>query len=107
MTRASRRGTILAIVAGVALLLSACGGGSSSTPTGAAEPSGSTATSADASAVTVAMDTPTWILPISAPGKTQGENGIFIEMMFPSMYSFTLEGDHPFNIDEKRSIAKV
>ena len=27
--------------------------------------------------VSVAMKTATWILPISAPGKTQGENGIF------------------------------
>lgn len=105
MTRASRRASIVATVAGVALLLSACGSGSSSTPSGATNPSGSAA--GDGSTVTVAMDTPTWIFPISAPGKTQGENGIFIEMLYPSMYSFTLDGEHAYNIDEKRSIANI
>ncbi|MGV2516653.1 UNVERIFIED_CONTAM: peptide ABC transporter substrate-binding protein, partial [Bacillus subtilis] len=105
MTRASRRASIVATVAGVALLLSACGSGGSSTPSGATNPSGSAA--GDGSTVTVAMDTPTWIFPISAPGKTQGENGIFIEMLYPSMYSFTLDGEHAYNIDEKRSIANI
>lgn len=56
--------------------------------------------------VSVAMKTATWILPISAPGKTQGENGIFRSLQYPSVYDYTLASTTDWNIDPKRSLAK-
>lgn len=56
--------------------------------------------------VSVALKTPTWILPISAPGKTQGENGIFRTLLYPGLYDYTLASTADWNIDVKRSLAK-
>lgn len=55
--------------------------------------------------VTVALRTPTWIFPISAPGKTQGENGIFINMLYKGFYEYKLDADNQFNLDD-RSLAE-
>lgn len=79
----------------VALALSGCS--NSSTPTEGA---------AGSSSVSVAMPTPTWILPISAPGKTQGENAIFGDALYPKVFAYELGGDNDFNLDEERSLVE-
>ena len=55
---------------------------------------------------TVALRTPNWILPISAPGFTQGENSIFGEALYRSLYQYRLDGTAQFNIDPQRSMAE-
>lgn len=54
--------------------------------------------------VSFATATPSWILPISAPGKTQGENGLFIQLMYPSFYSYSLAKKDGFSVDLKHSL---
>ncbi len=57
--------------------------------------------------VSVAMTTPTWILPISQPGKTQGENAIFRQALYPSLFSYELDGgDDEYNLDRDRSMVE-
>ncbi|MGP5266148.1 peptide ABC transporter substrate-binding protein [Brachybacterium alimentarium] len=92
--RSSR--AIGAAAAAVALLLAGCTAGSS-TPEGAA---------ADGSSVSVAMTTPTWILPISQPGKTGGENDIFGQALYPSVFSYDLGGEDEYNLDHEHSVAE-
>ncbi|MFC5825932.1 peptide ABC transporter substrate-binding protein [Nonomuraea insulae] len=56
--------------------------------------------------VTVALRTPNWILPISAPGFTQGENEIFGTALYRKLYSFKLDGSSPDNVNPDRSLAE-
>ncbi|OKL53361.1 peptide ABC transporter substrate-binding protein [Bowdeniella nasicola] len=96
----------IALAASCALMaLAACSGGSGSTPKGAA--TGATGGGNGSDSVSVAMVTPSWIMPISAPGKTQGENGIFRSLMFPTLYDFTLEGTSDYHIKTERSLAEI
>ncbi len=90
------------VVAGTTavLLLGACSFGSGEP---AAEQSSDGAAGASGE-VTFATPTPTWILPISAPGKTQGENGIFIDLMWPSVYAYSLTADNDYHVDEEHSV---
>jgi peptide/nickel transport system substrate-binding protein len=85
-----------AITLGVGL--AACTGGSGSSNDGDG-PSKDTAT--------VAFRTPNWILPISAPGFTQGENATFTQAMYRSLYSYKLDGTAQYNIDPQRSMAEA
>jgi peptide/nickel transport system substrate-binding protein len=78
--------------------LAACSGGGASSKDGQG-PSKDTAT--------VALRTPNWILPISAPGFTQGENAIFTQALYPSLYSYKLDGTEKYNIDPRRSLAEA
>jgi peptide/nickel transport system substrate-binding protein len=79
----------------LAASLAACTGGGSSD-----ESKGSSKDTA-----TVALRTPNWILPISAPGFTQGENAIFGQALYRSLYSYRLDGTAQYNIDPQRSMA--
>lgn len=93
----------LAAGATAVLMLASCsfGGGEPST-------SGSSGGSAtEGGDVSFATPTPSWILPISAPGKTQGENGIFIDLMYPSLLSYSFSADNDYNVDTKRSLAEL
>lgn len=56
--------------------------------------------------VTVALRTPNWILPISAPGFTQGENAIFNQSLYRPLYQYRLDGTAQYNIDPQRSMAE-
>jgi peptide/nickel transport system substrate-binding protein len=78
--------------------LAACGGDGGSSSGGP---------SAKKDTATVALRTPNWILPISAPGFTQGENAIFGEAMYRSLYSYQLDGTAQFNINPTRSMAEA
>lgn len=93
---------IVASVSAV-LMMAACtsgGGGpkSSTTPTGKPVEGGS---------VTFAVATPTWILPISAPGKTQGENAMFTTALFRPLFQYKLDTKEKYNLDTRRSLAQV
>jgi peptide/nickel transport system substrate-binding protein len=55
--------------------------------------------------VTVAFRTPNWILPIAAPGFTQGENLKFSTAQYRSLYQYKLDGTAQYNIDPMRSMA--
>src|SRR3954470_12076694 len=90
----------LLAIGGVFILgssMAACSGDSGSSSSG---------TSAKKDTATVALRTPNWILPISAPGFTQGENAIFGEAMYRSLYSYQLDGTAQFNINPTRSMAE-
>lgn len=56
---------------------------------------------------TVAFRTPNWILPISAPGFTQGENAIFTQAQYRPLYAYRLDGSAQYNIDARRSLAEA
>lgn len=92
---------LAALGAACAVLVAGC---SPSTPS--ATSSGATQQAQTGGSVSVALKTPTWILPISAPGKTQGENGIFRAMQYPGLYSYALASEADWNIDADRSMAK-
>jgi peptide/nickel transport system substrate-binding protein len=77
--------------------LAACSGDSGSSSDGK---------SAAKDTATVALRTPNWILPISAPGFTQGENAIFGEELYRSLYSYQLDGAAQYNINTTRSMAE-
>ncbi|MFI6761133.1 peptide ABC transporter substrate-binding protein [Micromonospora sp. NPDC050417] len=96
----ARRGTMAvasAIVIGLGL--TACTGGAGSTKNGAGGSQGR-------DTVTVAFRTPNWILPISAPGFTQGENAIFGAAQYRHLYEYRLDGTAKYNIDPERSMAQ-
>ena len=80
------------ILAGSAalLLLGACSFGSGDPAATGGNDARGDATSGD---VTFATPTPNWILPISAPGKTQGENALFIDLMYPGVFAYALDAD--------------
>src|SRR5262245_18120767 len=91
-------GRLLAAAGAFALVagLSACSGGDTSKD----------GQGASKDSATVALRTPNWILPISAPGFTQGENAIFGQALFKSLYAYQLDGTAEFNIDAQRSLAE-
>ncbi|MFE9957226.1 peptide ABC transporter substrate-binding protein [Micromonospora sp. NPDC005299] len=78
--------------------LVACGGGSDSSKGGGSQ---------GKDTATVAFRTPNWILPISAPGFTQGENAIFGQALYRSLYQYKLDGTAQYNIDPQRSMAEA
>lgn len=87
----------------LAVTMTACTGGGRNnapnpTPTG---------TPHDGGAVSFAMKTPTWILPISAPGKTQGENGILQQALYRPLFQYKLGSSTPYSLDMRRSLAGV
>ncbi|WP_327085013.1 peptide ABC transporter substrate-binding protein [Nonomuraea sp. NBC_01738] len=101
-TRFHRRGSyVLAGAAALVLGLSACSGGGSGGPT-----AGAGAGQKAKDSVTVAFRTPNWILPISAPGFTQGENAIFGAAQYRHLYEYKLDGTAKDNIDPGRSMAE-
>ncbi|RKN34113.1 peptide ABC transporter substrate-binding protein [Micromonospora musae] len=93
--RALRGAVALASALALGAGLVACGGGSSKD-----------GGSQGKDTVTVALRTPNWILPISAPGFTQGENAIFGQALYRSLYQYKLDGSAHYNIDPKRSMAE-
>lgn len=93
----------VAAAATAVVLLAACSGGDQ--PSGGE--SGASGAPSGGGSVSFATATPTWILPISAPGKTQGENALFIDLMFPSLFAYSLSADNDFNIDVPRSLAEL
>lgn len=95
---------LFAVVAAGAMITGLAACGTSSTPQGDAKGGNESASN---SSISVALRTPTWILPISVPGKTQGENGIFRGMQWVPLFDFTMEANAKYNIDEARSFAKI
>lgn len=100
----SRVAKIAAFTSAMLLMASCSGQPTANKPSdgGSAQPTGEIQEGGN---VTVALRTPTWILPISAPGKTQGENGIFINMLYKGFFDYKLDADNEFNLDE-RSLAE-
>ncbi|WP_312349359.1 peptide ABC transporter substrate-binding protein [Actinomyces sp.] len=95
--RSRMRRAILGTALVAALGLSAC--------SGAASQSGGTASGGGSSdTVTMAFRTPNWILPISAPGFTQGENAIFGNAMYRPLYNYDLNSDADYSINETKSL---
>ncbi|MFC7584902.1 ABC transporter substrate-binding protein [Nonomuraea antimicrobica] len=93
-------GTRTRIVCGVVAIglgLTACSAGAGSSPQQGGAQGKDTAT--------VALRTPNWILPISAPGFTQGENEIFSTALYRKLFSYKLDGSNPDNVDPQRSLA--
>ncbi len=84
------------------MALSACGSGSSGDG-----PSQSGTASGDAGEVTVAFRTPNWILPISAPGYTQGENAIFTNALYRPLFNYDLNTDADYHIDHVKSLGET
>lgn len=80
--------------------LAACGSNTDSATSGATS-------SSENSAVTMAMRTPNWILPISAPGFTQGENAIFGTALYRPLYNYDLTSDADYHIYAKKSLGEV
>ncbi|MDO5672272.1 MAG: peptide ABC transporter substrate-binding protein [Actinomycetaceae bacterium] len=61
----------------------------------------------DGGTVTMAFRTPNWILPISAPGFTQGENAIFINALYTPLYNYDLNSREDYNIHKAKSLGEV
>lgn len=100
----------LACIAAVglsALLLASCGAPSNQSGNEGTKESSAAGAAQEGGSVSMALKTPTWILPISQPGKTQGENGIFTIMLYKPVFTYELGGDNEYNIDEKRSLGSV
>ncbi|WP_067138802.1 peptide ABC transporter substrate-binding protein [Microtetraspora malaysiensis] len=95
--RALRGTAVTAGAIAIGLGLAACGGTSS--------PKSAQGGSQGKDSVTVALRTPNWILPISAPGFTQGENAIFSGAQYRHLYEYQLDGSAKYNIDPARSMA--
>ncbi|WP_214410234.1 peptide ABC transporter substrate-binding protein [Sphaerisporangium fuscum] len=98
--RALRGAAAVTGAAAIALGLAACSGGAA--PKSGAAQGGSQGKDT----VTVALRTPNWILPISAPGFTQGENAIFGAAQYRHLYEYRLDGTAQYNIDPERSMAE-
>ncbi|MDY5584711.1 MAG: peptide ABC transporter substrate-binding protein [Arcanobacterium sp.] len=99
MTRSRRWATKAVAAISAAFLLASCSGGTSNNSS-----DGASGTGGD---ITIAQVTPTWIFPISAPGKTQGENGMMISMLYRSMFEYDLSAPaDKFNISEA-SLAEI
>lgn len=102
MTSTRRRVAKAVAAASVALLMASCssgggsGSGANSTPTGKPVEGGS---------VSFALKTPNWILPISTPGKTGGENQIFQLVLYKPLYQYKLGTSTKYNLDTARSLA--
>ena len=82
----------------IGLGLAACTGGTGS--------AGSQGGSQGKDTATVAFRTPNWILPISAPGFTQGENATFTAALYRPLYQYQLDGSAKYNIATERSMAE-
>lgn len=104
MKRRNKR--VMAALAGVALMasgaLAGCGSDSNGTQSGS-----SAASNSASDKVTVAMRTPNWILPISAPGFTQGENAIFTNAMYRPLFNYNLNQDEDYHIDAVKSLGET
>ncbi|GAA3734714.1 peptide-binding protein [Plantactinospora mayteni] len=95
--RRALRGTVaVASALALGLGLAACSGDSGSAGKGGSQ---------GKDTATVAFRTPNWILPISAPGFTQGENQIFGLAQYRPLYQYRLDGSAKYNIDAERSLA--
>ena len=103
MPRKFSRLTKAAMVFAVAgaLSLSAC----SSSDDGSSGSNGSGGSSADT--VSMAFRTPNWILPISAPGFTQGENAIFGTALYRPLYNYDLTSDAEYAIFDAKSLGNT
>ena len=88
--------TAVAVVG--ALSLSACG--SSDGGSGGSSGSGT-------DTVTMAFRTPNWILPISAPGFTQGENAIFGSALYRPLYNYDLTSNAEYAIFDQKSLGNT
>lgn len=98
--RRSLRGPVaIASAIAIGLGLAACSGGTSSSKSDQGGSQGK-------DTVTVAFRTPNWILPISAPGFTQGENAIFGAAQYRHLYEYQLDGSAKYNINPERSMAE-
>ncbi|MBF9135046.1 peptide ABC transporter substrate-binding protein [Plantactinospora sp. S1510] len=98
--RRALRGTVaVASVLAIGAGLAACSGDSGS--------KGSQGGSQGKDTVTVAFRTPNWILPISAPGFTQGENATFTTALYRHLYEYQLDGSAKYNINAERSMAEA
>ncbi|MFC6020824.1 peptide ABC transporter substrate-binding protein [Plantactinospora solaniradicis] len=98
--RRALRGTVaIASVLAIGAGLAACSGDSGS--------KGSQGGSQGKDTVTVAFRTPNWILPISAPGFTQGENATFTSALYRHLYEYQLDGSAKYNINAERSMAEA
>lgn len=103
MRRFSRSRRVIALLAATALFgVTACGGSADN-----AGNSGSASGGAANNSVSIALKTPSWILPISAPGHTQGENSLFINNLYSPLFNYDLSSDAKYNINEKRSVAEI
>ena len=100
MTRKLPRLKMAAVVLAVvsALGLSACGSSGSGQKSG--EPKSD-------NTVTMAFRTPNWILPISAPGFTQGENAIFGTALYRPLYNYDLTSDSEYSIFDAKSLGEA
>lgn len=76
----------ISVIAATAMLLSGCSGENSTS-------SKEAQTGSPGSTVTMAFRTPNWILPISAPGFTQGENAIFTNALYTPLYNYDLNSN--------------
>jgi peptide/nickel transport system substrate-binding protein len=95
--RALRGAVAVASALAIGAGLAACGGdGGSKSAQGGSQ---------GKDTVTVAFRTPNWILPISAPGFTQGENATFTTALYRHLYEYKLDGSAQYNINTERSMA--
>ncbi|MBE1491843.1 peptide ABC transporter substrate-binding protein [Plantactinospora soyae] len=97
--RALRGAVAIASVLAIGAGLAACSGDSGS--------KGAQGGSQGKDTVTVAFRTPNWILPISAPGFTQGENATFTTALYRHLYEYQLDGSAQYNINSARSMAEA
>ncbi|QWW20511.1 peptide ABC transporter substrate-binding protein [Schaalia sp. 19OD2882] len=106
MTRTTARLGRALIGAGLAcalgLSLAACGpsGGQSGD-------SGASGSTGGDKVVSMAFRTPNWILPISAPGFTQGENAIFGTALYRPLYNYKLASESNHHIDLDKSLGEA
>ena len=108
LIRSSAKALAAAGLACAMLVVGCTSGGGTPTPgASTTEATQATGEAQQGGSVSVALKTPTWLLPISAPGKTQGENGIFRAMQYPGLYSYALASKADWNIDADRSMAKA
>lgn len=104
----ARRSRFWAVSTGLAvagaMILSGCGGSS-----GSGGQSGGQSSSAEGGSgpVTVAFRTPNWILPISAPGFTQGENAIFTTALYRPLYNYDLNSAEDYHIFHDKSLGET
>ncbi|WP_336653435.1 MULTISPECIES: peptide ABC transporter substrate-binding protein [unclassified Leucobacter] len=88
------RKALIGLAAIAALGLTACSGAGG----------GAGNASAAKDTVTMAFRTPNWILPISAPGFTQGENAIFGTALYRPLFNYDLNGDSKYSIFDEKSL---
>lgn len=94
-------------LAGAMTAALACSMGLTACSSTTESPSSGTASTSASSPVTMAMRTPNWILPISAPGFTQGENAIFGTALYRPLYNYDLTSDANYHIYAQKSLGEV